>query len=94
MAGDVSAELNEAGALMSPEEIKKQGEYLTRREIDGLITERLLLFHEAVVKRGQIHPFVQKQWMSKQTGRLWAHAITAAIFFFTLGVPLNDVLLL
>ena len=34
--------------------------YMTRSEVDGLITDRLMQFHKALVERGQIPPIRPK----------------------------------
>ena len=42
------------------EEPKESHPYLTRKEVNGLITERLIKFHDALVERGQIPPIRPK----------------------------------
>ena len=44
------------------EEPKESDSYMTRSEVDGLITDRLMQFHDALIERGQIQPIPAKKW--------------------------------
>ena len=45
-----------------PSRSKESDPYMTRKEVDSLITGRLIQFHDALVERGQIQPIPEKKW--------------------------------